>query len=149
MGKPIAPGLRIVLQSQPDTVRYGLRHVNEWIAQSGQPGLQGSVEIVLAEVINNVIEHAYAGEPQGIIEISLDPSEKGFACLIRDSGKPMPGEVLPKGSLPDLDVPLEDLPEGGFGWHMIRTLVDDLTYAREAGQNHLSFKMHAMDEATA
>ena len=36
---------------------------------------------------------------------------------------------------------VEDLPEGGFGWHVIRTLSKDLHYRRENGRNQLSFRL--------
>jgi serine/threonine-protein kinase RsbW len=49
----------------------------------------------------------------------------------------MPGGKLPEGGLPEVAPP--DFPEGGFGWHLIRSLTADLTYARRAGQNRLSF----------
>jgi serine/threonine-protein kinase RsbW len=49
----------------------------------------------------------------------------------------MPNGKLPEGGLPDVGPP--DFPEGGFGWHLIRSLTADLTYARSAGQNRLSF----------
>jgi serine/threonine-protein kinase RsbW len=49
----------------------------------------------------------------------------------------MPGGELPQGCLPEAAPP--DFPEGGFGWHLIRSLTADLTYARSAGQNRLSF----------
>ena len=38
----------------------------------------------------------------------------------------------------DQDAP-QDLPEGGFGWFLIRSLTRDLTYLREDGYNMLCF----------
>ena len=52
----------------------------------------------------------------------------------------MPGGRPPAGRLPDgADCALVDLPEGGFGWHLIRTLTRDLAYVRSGGCNRLSF----------
>ena len=34
---------------------------------------------------------------------------------------------------------LHDLPEGGFGWGMIRDLTDDLSYRRDGARNELRF----------
>lgn len=136
--------LRVILQSRPETVRHGLRYVTDWLGDNGHcSDLRDSAEIVLAEIINNVVEHAYADETLGMIEIALDAVQDGFTCAIRDNGVPMPGGAPPDGSLPDIDVDVNDLPEGGFGWYMIRTLVEDLAYDREAGQNNLTFKMRA------
>ena len=37
----------------------------------------------------------------------------------------------------DLDVAREDLPEGGFGWFLIRQLAWDVRYVREGRTNRL------------
>jgi serine/threonine-protein kinase RsbW len=94
---------------------------------------------VLAEVLNNVAEHAY-GDAGGRVAVTLTPDPAGVRCLVVDAGRAMPGGQLPEGRLPlGPDMALEDLPEGGFGWHLIRSLCADLTYARVGGQNRLSF----------
>lgn len=109
---------------------------------------RGTAEVVLAEVLNNIAEHAYAGGP-GKIAVSLHHTAAGLRCQVTDEGAAMPGGCLPSGDhpaqrrgspgLPLQDLPLADLPEGGFGWHLIRRLTQDLHYARVGGQNRLSF----------
>lgn len=96
-------------------------------------------ELVLAEVLNNIVEHALAGQPDGRIDIDIAAAPSGLTCCIRDNGRAMPGGVLPSGELPDICVDLADMPEGGFGWHLIRSLTSDLTYRRSADGNALSF----------
>ncbi len=54
----------------------------------------------------------------------------------------MPGGQPPAGHLPRVAAPppgggVGDLPEGGFGWSLIRTLTTDLSYSRQAGRNEL------------
>ncbi len=95
------------------------------------------VEIVLAEVLNNIVEHAYADRPQGVIAMiaRLDPTE--VQIELTDSGAPMPNQVLPAGPAPTLGAQ-QDLPEGGFGWHLIRALTDRLEYERVGDQNRLT-----------
>ena len=51
----------------------------------------------------------------------------------------MPGLTLPEGTLAEIGSEVEDLPEGGFGWFLIRTLTNDLSYLRLQEQNILSF----------
>ena len=100
---------------------------------------RGIAEQVLAEVLNNVAEHAYAGGA-GDITVTLWRCPAGLSCLIIDQGREMPMGREPPGLLPDAaNLPLADLPEGGFGWHLIRTLTADLHYVRDQGQNRLSF----------
>jgi len=55
-----------------------------------------------------------------------------------DQGNPLPDEKLPAGAQVDVSGPVNTLPEGGFGWFLIRTLSDRLEYRRVASENHLS-----------
>jgi serine/threonine-protein kinase RsbW len=98
---------------------------------------RGTVEIVLAEVLNNVVEHAYARYP-GQIEVAITPGNDFLFVRIVDEGLPMPGGDPPDGGLADLPNG-QELPEGGFGWYLIRSLSQDLTYLRDGHQNVLSF----------
>lgn len=92
---------------------------------------------ILAEVLNNIVEHAYAGQP-GDIGISFRLSGDALAFTVTDRGGGLPGGVLPQGDLP-AERGIEDLPEGGFGWYLIRLLAEDLVYLRIGGENRLSF----------
>jgi serine/threonine-protein kinase RsbW len=106
--------------------------------QSLSPDGRSNAEIALAEVLNNVAEHAYA-ERTGPVAVTLTPVAAGIHCVVVDQGAAMPGGDLPTGALPAPESALEDLPEGGFGWHLIRTLTRDLSYVRTGGCNRLSF----------
>ncbi len=127
----------LVFTADPAAVRVALARL---LAGSPVQDLpdddRGTVELVLAEVLNNVAEHAYAGG-SGPVEVGLCSTPLGIACRVVDRGLAMPGGKLPEGDLPDVAPP--DFPEGGFGWHLIRSLTADLTYARRAGRNRLSF----------
>lgn len=137
---PSASDITLVVQADPAAVRDGLAHL---LARPPLVGLDGddrsTVELVLAEVLNNVAEHAYSGQG-GLAEVTLGRTRSGLFCLVSDRGQPMPAGQLPAGQLHEgtSDDPA-DLPEGGFGWHLIRSLTRDLAYVRRDGQNRLSF----------
>ncbi|WP_126978958.1 ATP-binding protein [Frigidibacter oleivorans] len=99
---------------------------------------RGAVEIVLAEALNNVVEHAYAGN-DGRIALRLTVAPREVRIRIGDSGRPMPGLVLPRGLCPHrlLHGDVCDLPEGGFGWLLIRELASGLRYRQQDGRNLL------------
>lgn len=142
--------LTLVFQADPASVRRALQGMLTCPPLSCLQGEdRGMAELVLAEVLNNVAEHAY-GEAGGKVEVRLRHGPGGLRCLVVDEGREMPGGQLPEGRLPlGPDLALEDLPEGGFGWHLIRTLCADLTYARVDGQNHLAFALPAGGDAKA
>jgi serine/threonine-protein kinase RsbW len=129
---------RIVIPSDPMAVRQGLKSLFEsLLLRQLDMADRGKAEIVLAEALNNIVEHAYA-DGTGEIELTICLNQRGLTCRIVDHGAPMPQEVLPAGHL----ATPESLPEGGFGWHLIRTLSEDLRYARVAGQNQLTFRLN-------
>lgn len=102
-----------------------------------------SIELVLAEVINNVVEHAYAGDTAGTIDLNCELDQTHLHIHLRDQGKPFPSLELPDGQRPDVDCALYDLPEGGFGWFLIRKLTTSVTYQRVGDTNalHLLFDL--------
>lgn len=99
----------------------------------------GTIELVLAEVLNNISEHAYGPRP-GDVRLQMEVDAPLIRCSFSDRGRPMPAGKLPPPGLPHRPPP-RPLPEGGFGWHIIRSLASELTYSREAGCNRLSFTL--------
>lgn len=97
----------------------------------------GNVELALAEALNNVTEHAYGSEG-GMIELAVGIEPARIVCVLRDQGRPMPHQQPPQTSLPLIEPP-DHLPEGGFGWHIIRCLVSDLGYDHDESGNRLTF----------
>jgi serine/threonine-protein kinase RsbW len=130
----------LVLRADPVAVRSALQSITSGPPVSQLPDDQrATVELVLAEVLNNVAEHAYA-DASGHVAVTVVLVQGGLACEVVDEGGPMPGGTLPEGRLPD-----DSLAEGGFGWHLIRTLTQDLTYRRQRGANRLGFLIPLSD----
>lgn len=136
---PADQSFRLVIRADADAVRAALAALSQTHLLRGlSEDARGTAELVLAEALNNIVEHAYATDP-GVIEVTLEPAPVGLSCLIVDQGRPMPGGQLPHGILPPADT--EHPPEGGFGWFLIRNLSQDLRYARTDGRNRLSFRL--------
>lgn len=132
----LLPDLRfqLTVTADPLAVRDGLARIASSPPMAAlSPDHRATAEIVLAEVLNNIAEHAYAEGP-GDITVSLAATKSGLDCRILDKGREMPGGAPPVGTLPE-----EELPEGGFGWFLIRSLTQGLSYQRKPGQNRLSF----------
>lgn len=101
----------------------------------------GTLELILAEVLNNVVEHAYANLPPGLVTLSLWRHDGSLVCEVEDGGMPMPGLRLPDGQPQPVPKDIQDFAEGGWGWVLIRALTTDLRYARLRDANHLSFRV--------
>ena len=135
-------GLHLQIDGTPMAVRSCLREIfSAPILAHLCDADRGTAEIVLAEALNNIVEHAYAKHTGTIaVDLAIDGTE--LLCKIVDHGIAMPGEVLPTGELRIFDN-WQDLPEGGFGWHLIRTLSRALTYHRRDNANVLCFRLDA------
>lgn len=101
----------------------------------------GTIEIVLAEALNNVVEHAYPEETPGEVTLCLRLRGTGLMVEIRDKGRPMPNGRAPIGNHPVAEFSDDPVPEGGYGWYLIRELVRDLIYDRRDGENILIFRL--------
>lgn len=102
----------------------------------------GRVEIVLAEAMNNVAEHAYDPERGGDVRLGVLLGPTCLHCILSDRGHPLPGLRIPDGALPGTAVARENLPEGGFGWFLIRELTEHLRYDRRGNRNRLTIGFH-------
>lgn len=142
--------IRLDLAANPVAVRAGLETVLDALAQAGfSEDDRALAEILLAEVLNNVVEHAYCGAG-GRIELTAaaGPAPGTLAgtlagrtlwFTVYDWGLQMPPGVVPGADLPPIAA--ADLPEGGFGWHLIRALAACLDHGREGGRNWLRFSL--------
>jgi serine/threonine-protein kinase RsbW len=100
--------------------------------------------IVLAEVLNNVEEHAYAGRPGQPVTVHLDAAEGALRCVVEDHGRHFPESGLPGPDMPAGNPAVPDtLPEGGFGWPLVHRLTSHVTYVRDGRTNRLVFCLPA------
>lgn len=107
-----------------------------------EPEERSTVELVLAEALNNIVEHAHpAVACEGPIRIKGRHLRDGLHIHIVDEGLAMPDGQTPLGLPPRVDVDLLDLPEGGFGWFLIKDLAKDVAYARINGENRLQLRV--------
>jgi serine/threonine-protein kinase RsbW len=128
-------------ESGKGVVSAVLRDVAAYLTRRGlPPGKVEDATIALAEALNNIEEHAYAGRSGLPVLVEIKACARRLRFRIEDRGTPLPGETLPGGSLPATDpVAHEKWPEGGFGWALLRRLTSDLTYHRRGDWNQLCF----------
>ena len=106
-----------------------------------RPGMDGDtsdmLRLCLAEALNNIVEHAYLGAEGKPIFADVQFLPDRLEVLLIDEGHPMPKGQVPEGNSEiDFD-DLENLPEGGFGWMLIRSQMDLVEYERREGCNVL------------
>lgn len=98
------------------------------------PDLLFQVQLVLDEIGDNLVEHLESSHKK-VLEITLDSRDTGVTIDLMDEGPPF--NPLSDAPEADLTSSLEERSIGGLGLHLVRTLMDEMTYRREHGKNHL------------
>ena len=92
------------------------------------------VKLVLEEILMNVI--SYGGDSSHKPRITLHLSQQNdlLSMEISDDGIAYDPLTAPP---PDLESDLDDRPIGGLGVHLVRELMDSVSYRFKDGRNHL------------
>lgn len=99
------------------------------------PDLLFTVNLVIEELGLNIINHAYGGD-SGEFEIVITSEDQALTVELIDSGPPF--NMLTDAPEPDVEAAMDERPIGGLGIHLVKTMIDELDYRRERGQNHVT-----------
>lgn len=143
-GRQLRPDLQVqpmfhrVLSAGSNDIRLALADLRTRFEPAVDADALGRLELVLAEVMNNVAEHATGPDlPSRMMHVCVVMHDSGLSCAVTDNGNQLPPDCLKPRSLPAVDS--LDLPEGGFGWFLIQGLTRSLCYYREDDRNCLAF----------
>ncbi len=87
------------------------------------------VRLAVDEACSNIIDHAYGGEGEGIIECSYHIKDEDFVITLRDTGEAFAPDTVPE---PDLSCDLEERTGGGLGLYLIRRIMDEVEFDFES-----------------
>ena len=93
------------------------------------------IDLALEELTLNTMNHGHDG---GIheIEIALKSEPDAITIEITDDGRPF--DPLSDAPEPDVGAAMEDRAIGGLGIHLVRTMMDEMSYRREGNKNHIT-----------
>ena len=95
-----------------------------------------SVRLAVEEACINVIDHGYAGESPGPIDVTIrgEPT-RATVCIADRAPRFAPQEV----PVPDPGAGVEERPIGGLGWFLIGQVMDEVSHEyTPAGGNRLT-----------
>ena len=94
--------------------------------------------LALEEVVSNIITYAYGDRKDQFIKIIVSqPVNSSLELRVEDSGQPFnPLRVAE----PELTYDLENCDIGGLGIHLVRNLMDDISYDYRERKNVLEMK---------
>ena len=95
------------------------------------------IELCVVEAINNAIEHAYAQDPRGRVEIQLDFGADTLEITISDTGRIMCKDAI-ESARTGLVEEHGELREGGYGLGIIVDTMTNVEYRRVGNRNVLT-----------
>jgi serine/threonine-protein kinase RsbW len=96
------------------------------------------LNIALEELLTNTISYGFDDGQRH--EIALDIAVVGEDLVAELSDDARPFDPLEEAPPPDLDSPIEERRIGGLGVHLVRTLMDEVTYAYRDGRNRVRLR---------
>ncbi|MBQ4022038.1 MAG: SpoIIE family protein phosphatase, partial [Bacteroidales bacterium] len=98
-------------------------------------GTAMSLNLALEEAVTNVIQYAYPEGSDGLVDVEAVLREGQLEFIISDSGKPFDPTAKPEV---DITAGVEERPIGGLGIHLVKHIMDSVSYRREEGKNVLT-----------
>lgn len=118
---------RLVIDSRLDAIAQARNWLAERAGQAGFPSdTISDLKLAISEAITNVVRHAYNGEPDHQIILSLVIDDKALTLTIRDFGRPFDASGYRP---PDLNEPQE----AGYGMFLMHSLMDEVHYDTSSG----------------
>ncbi len=99
------------------------------------PALAARIHLALEEAVSNVIMYAYPEGAAGnmVLDAVRDGNRLQFTLV--DRGKAFDPTTVPEANP---EAPLEERPVGGLGIHLVRSIMDSISYSRLDGKNVLT-----------
>ncbi len=91
--------------------------------------------VAFDDLLHNIVSYAYDDEEEHEIHVSVELADRGLVATIADDGVPF--DPLGRPS-PDTAAPLTEREIGGLGIHIVRNVMDELSYCRRDGRNVLT-----------
>jgi anti-sigma B factor antagonist len=133
------PGrFRLSIGGDPDGVERVNAAFGDFADAHAVPvGVRRGVNVALDELLTNTIWYGLSGNPGGgqgagevTVDVELHPDR--LTVTLSDNGTPFDPTAR---SAPDTTLSVEDRPIGGQGIHLVRKLMDEVTYQRRADRN--------------
>ena len=127
--------LELRIEARADRLKTVRSAVRECVGGCGVgPDCTGDVVMAVDEACQNIIRHAYRGEPGGTIELTIDRRGAELVFSLRDEAPPIdPARVKPRD--------LADVRPGGLGTHLISEVMDEARFVPVSSDRGNLFRM--------
>ncbi len=127
----------LILDNEPFEVSRAATWLDDLLGNADlPPRLIAELQVVLGEVLNNILLHAYADLESHKIELRATTDHVAVTLEFVDDGIPFdPTQHTPVPRQDDADIR-----PGGLGLVFVRRLVDEMEYQRVDDHNHLTVR---------
>lgn len=137
--------LHLKLEADPER----LSDITDAVEELGErerwsPDFLFRMNLVLEEMTLNVMTH---GREAGARELEVIVACAGDTVTIEISDDGPLFDPLQDAPVPDTDAALDDRPVGGLGVHLVREMMDEVSYRYEDGRNRLLIRTSKTDNA--
>jgi anti-anti-sigma factor len=94
--------------------------------------IRRSTSVALDELLNNTISYGFAGRERGEVTIEVELRADRLSVVLSDDGRPFNPF---SAAAPDTARSVEERPIGGLGIHLVRRMMDEVSYHRRADRN--------------
>jgi anti-sigma regulatory factor (Ser/Thr protein kinase) len=128
------------MQSVQFSAKYEfLDEIREFVGDIARAGGFGdkdvyNIQLAADEAASNIIEHAYEGVSDGLLELSCGVNGNIITIILVDHGESFDPSEIP---LPDLKADLSERKIGGLGIFLMRKLMDEVRYEVKPNRNNV------------
>ncbi len=125
--------LHLSLVNRLDEIDRVQESFNAFAEEHGVPTpIRRQINLVLDELLSNVISYAFEDDEEREIDVRIELSSRRLAVTIADDGIPFNPF---SGAPPDTSLSLEERELGGLGIHVVRKVMDEVSYNRRTDRN--------------
>lgn len=127
------PGFRMTIGADLGNVARVSAAFAEFADAHALPAsIRRSVNVVLDELLTNTISYGFAGREGGEVTVDVELRANRLSVTLTDDGEPFDPFGL---AAPDTALSVEERQVGGLGIHLVRRMMDEVSYHRRADRN--------------
>lgn len=129
----MGPGFRLTIGVDPGEVGRASAEFAGFANAHALPApVRRSIHVALDEFLHNTLVHGFAGRTEGQVTVEVALGADRVIITITDDGPPFDPLAA---AAPDIGLSVAERQIGGLGIHLVRQMMDEVSYHRRAEQN--------------